>query len=138
MPKPKDKKDVERLLGLVTYVSSFIPNISDKTIALRELLKKGTEWQWYDRHDKCFLEIKKYLSSRPVLQYFDMKKAIVMSVDASKTGPGACLLQDNLPVCYASKTLNNAEQKYAQIEKSFTRCCLLVKSLMFTYMVDQM
>lgn len=117
MPTPKDKKDVERLLGLLTYVGSFIPSLSDKTLALRELLKKGTEWQWYDRQDKCFSEIKKLLSSRPVLQYFDMRKSIVMSVDASKTGLGACLLQDNLPVCYASKTLNSAEQKYAQIEK---------------------
>lgn len=117
MPTPKDKKDVERLLGLVTYVGSFIPSLSDKTLALRELLKKGTEWQWYDRHDKCFSEIKTYLSTRPVLQYFDMRKPIVISVDASKTGLGACLLQDNLPVCYASKALNKAEQKYAQIEK---------------------
>ncbi|CAH2208589.1 jg79 [Pararge aegeria aegeria] len=62
------------------------------------------------------------LHSRPVLQYYDVNKPIVISVDASKSGLGACLMQNNLPVCYASKALTKAEQRYAQIEKELFAC----------------
>ncbi|KAL0867464.1 hypothetical protein ABMA27_008251 [Loxostege sticticalis] len=122
MPSPKDKKDVERFLGLVTYVGAFIPNLSDRTLPLRELLKKETEWHWDERHNKCIDDLKKCLMTRPVLQYYCLKKPIVLSVDASKTGLGACLMQNNLPVCYASKALTKTEQRYAQIEKELYAC----------------
>ena len=35
MPKPEDKKDVQRLLGLINYVGKFIPNLSKLTATMR-------------------------------------------------------------------------------------------------------
>ncbi|XP_059061148.1 uncharacterized protein K02A2.6-like, partial [Achroia grisella] len=122
MPIPKNKKDVERFLGMITYVSTFIPNLSDRTLPLRELLKKDISWHWNERHEECFNYLKTCLLKRPVLQYYSMNKHIVISVDASKSGLGACLMQDNLPVCYASKSLTETEQRYAQIEKELYAC----------------
>lgn len=122
MPMPTNVKDVERFLGLITYVGQFIPNLSNKTCLLRELLKKNIEWHWNEHHTESFEELKKCLSSRPVLQFYDMKKPIVLSVDASKSGLGACLLQDGLPVAYGSKALTPTEQNYAQIEKELYAC----------------
>lgn len=117
MQVPKNKKDIERFLGLITYVGSFVPNLSDKTLPLRELLKKEIEWHWDERHEQCFTYLKTCLTKRPVLQYYSLEKPIIISVDASSTGLGACLMQNGLPVCYASKALTNTEQRYAQIEK---------------------
>lgn len=117
MPMPTNVKDVERFLGVITYVGQFIPNLSDKTFLLRELLKKDIEWHWNEQHTKSFEELKNCLSTRPVLQFYNMKKPIVLSVDASKCGLGACLLQDGLPVAYGSKALTPTEQGYGQIEK---------------------
>lgn len=54
MPIPSNVKDVERFLGLVTYVGSFIPKLSEQTALLRELLKKEIEWHWEERHQNCF------------------------------------------------------------------------------------
>lgn len=71
---------------------------------------------------KLFLKYKKKLVSPPVLQYYTLNKPITISVDASKNGLGACLLQDNLPVSYASKSLTKTEQGYAQIEKELFAC----------------
>ncbi|CAB3252663.1 unnamed protein product [Arctia plantaginis] len=122
MPTPTCVKDVERFLGLVTYVGNFIPNLSDKTCVLRELLKKDIEWHWTNKHNQCFNEIKCLLVNPPVLQFYDPRKPVVISVDASKNGLGACLLQTNLPVCYASKALTKTEQSYAQIEKELYAC----------------
>lgn len=132
MPTPKNVKDVERFLGLVTYVGNFIPNLSEKTTTLRELLKKDTEWHWDATHDQCFRELKMCLTSPPVLQYYDINTPIVISVDASKNGLGACLLQNKLPVCYASKSLTKTEQAYAQIEKELYACVFACEKF-YTY-----
>lgn len=40
-----------------------------------------------------------------------------MSVDASSYALGAAILQNNLPVAYASKALTTVQQSYSQIEK---------------------
>ncbi|CAK1595202.1 unnamed protein product [Parnassius mnemosyne] len=122
MPKPGNKKDVERSLGLITYVGAFIPNLSDKTLLLRELLKKETEWHWDERHDECLKVIKQCLSKPPVLRHYDLDLPITILVDANKSGLGACLMQKGMPVCYASKSLSKAEQRYAQIEKELYAC----------------
>jgi len=55
--------------------------------------------------------------SQTVLQIFDPKKEILIQCDASKQGLGACSIQGNKPVMYASRSLNETDQRYAQIEK---------------------
>lgn len=122
MPKPENVKDLERFLGLVTYVGSFIPHLSERTYVLRQLLKRENEWQWNEEHDKCFENLQQCITSAPVLQFYDVDKPVTISVDASKNGLDACLLQDSKPVCYASRSLTKSEQNYAQIEKELYAC----------------
>ncbi|KAF2882629.1 hypothetical protein ILUMI_23528 [Ignelater luminosus] len=55
------------------------------------------------------------LSQKPVLQYFNERQPIVLSVESSKEGLRTALLKNNAPVAYASKTLIWC--KYAQTEK---------------------
>ena len=57
------------------------------------------------------------LSSSPVLEFYDVEKHVSIQTDASSKGLGACLLQNNKPVAYASRALSATEQSYAQIEK---------------------
>lgn len=52
-----------------------------------------------------------------MLRFYDLMKPAVVSVDASKHGLGACLLQKGHPVAYASRFLNKTERNYVQIEK---------------------
>ena len=61
--------------------------------------------------------MKKLLSEAPVLAFFDVKKPVTVSCDASQHGLGAVLLQDCQPVAYASRALTDTERRYAQIEK---------------------
>ena len=117
LPSPENKKDVERLLGMVTYLSKFIPNMSTLTEPLRALLKQDVQWHWEEQQEKALDEIKKVLTSKPVLCYYDVNKPVKLSVDASQSGLGAVLLQDNQPVAYASKSLTDCQKGYAQIEK---------------------
>ena len=117
LPSPQNKKDVERLLGMLTYLSKFIPNMSTLTEPLRVLLKQEVHWHWEEQQEKALNEVKKVLTSKPVLRYYDVTKPVKLSVDASQSGLGAVLLQDNQPVAYASKSLTDCQKGYAQIEK---------------------
>uniref|UniRef100_A0A1Y1MSR2 Reverse transcriptase/retrotransposon-derived protein RNase H-like domain-containing protein n=1 Tax=Photinus pyralis TaxID=7054 RepID=A0A1Y1MSR2_PHOPY len=116
IPRPKDKKEVQRLLGVFTYVTKFIKKFSCSTEPLRNLLKKDVEFIWLDDQENAFNQLKEALSKKPVLQYFDAKKDTI-SVDASKSGLGACFLQNKLPCAYASRALTETQCRYAQIEQ---------------------
>ena len=117
IPAPTDKKAVERLLGTINYLAKFIPDMSTKTSEIRELFKKDVVFEWQAPQEKAFNEIKETLSATPVLAFYDVTKPVVITCDASKSGLGAALLQDNKPVAYASRSLSDAETRYAQIEK---------------------
>lgn len=117
MPTPTDKDGLRRFLGMVNYVTKFCPNLSEKSSILRDLLRNDVEYTWNACHDKCYEGIKTILSSPTTLKLFDVHKPVTVSVDASKSGIGAVLLQDNQPVEYASCTMTTAQQHYAQIEK---------------------
>lgn len=114
MPQPQNKQDLQRLLDMVNYLSSFIPNMSEITSPLRALLKKDAQWVWYDEHDKSLEQIKKILTSQPVLRFYDVDKTTTLQVDAYQHGLGACLLQEGHPVAYASRSLSQAEEHYAK------------------------
>ena len=77
---------------------------------LRCLLKQDVDFQWDVNHQACFDALKVEVTKDSTLQYFDVKKPIVLQVDASLRGLGAALLQDGKPVAYASKSLSDVEK----------------------------
>jgi len=116
--KPPDNKvGLQRILGVVNYVGKFLPNVAQVNVPLRELIRKDVVFEWTNVHSDALDIIKEMLSSEPVLHYYDSKQPLTLSVDASKDGLGAVLLQNNLPLIYASKSLTDTQKKYAQIEK---------------------
>lgn len=117
MPVPEDVKAVQRLLGTVNYLAKFVPHLSAILEPLRHLVNKEIEWSWLHIHEQAFNEMKRALTTTPVLQYYDVTKAVCIQCDASDSGLGAGLLQDGLPVVYASRALTATERNYAQIEK---------------------
>ena len=117
MPAPTDAKAVQRFIGLVNYLSKFVPNFSSLTEPIRALQKTDVEWTWATQHQQAFETIKAKIASAPVLRFYDPAKSVVIQTDASSTGLGSCLMQEGLPVAYASRALTDAERRYAQIEK---------------------
>ena len=117
MPAPTSKKDVQRFLGMVTYLARYAPNLSELTQPLRILLHKENEFVWSHEQEKAFSDIKEVLTRDALLAHFDSKKTIEIHTDASLHGLGACLIQDSRPVAYASRSLTPTEKRYANIEK---------------------
>ncbi|UYV68693.1 K02A2.6-like, partial [Cordylochernes scorpioides] len=115
--RPMDKTSLQRFLGTVNYLAKFMHNLADKTVLLRQLLKKNTLWTWNEAIEKEFIELKNLVSNPPVLGLFDPHRKVTLSVDASQHGLGAVLMQEGRPIAFASASLNNTQKKYAQIEK---------------------
>ena len=116
-PEPQDKKELQRFLGMITYLGRFIPKLSSEVSKLRHLLLEKENWNFGKQHLEEFNRIKKILTFSTTLKYFDKSKPITIECDASAYGLGAAIYQDNQPISFASRTLNPTERNYAQIEK---------------------
>ena len=117
MKAPTNKKELQTFLGFVQYLAKFLPNMSDVSAPLRQLLHKEVEWHWENEQEKSFQTLKKMCTNAPVLAYFDETKPIVLTVDSSSKGLGAAIVQDGKPIAYASSALSETQQRYSQIEK---------------------
>lgn len=132
--QPKDTKDLLRFLGMVTHLGKFIPNLSELCQPLRILLHKDIQWVWNHEQQQSFEKIKQALMTAPTLSFYSPAYETKVSSDSSSYGVGAVLLQRSSkdsawsPVAYASRTLNVAETRYAQIEK---------EALALTWAVDR-
>ena len=117
MAQPKSKKDLQRYLGMVNYLGKFCPRLAEYTGPLRILLQKKVEWQWNHEQEEAFKKTKEMLTRAPILAHFKTNKPVKITTDASSVGLGCALLQNEKPVAYASRSLTETEQRYAQIEK---------------------
>jgi len=73
------------------------------TFPIRELLKSDVTFTWSEPQEKAFKKIKSTLSVTPVLAYFDVKKSVTITRDASQSGLGVLLLQSKKPIAYVSR-----------------------------------
>ena len=110
-----------RVLGLVNFVTKFIPNAQTNLTPLNVLLKKGVCWQLSNDQQRAFDETKRSLCRAPALEYFDPNKDIIVSADSSAYAVRGVLLERHgkilRPVAYCSRSLMPSDKNYAQIEK---------------------
>ena len=58
LPSPTNITDLQKVLGIITYLAPFIPHLSDPTAPMRDLIKKEFEYQWTASHQKALQKIK--------------------------------------------------------------------------------
>jgi hypothetical protein len=79
---------------------------------MTKLLVKGKTFEWMPRREASFQELKKRLTTAPVLTMPNMEKPFSIYCDASGQGLGCVLMQDDHVVVYASRHLRKHEEKY--------------------------
>ena len=122
LPPPTNTSEVRSFLGMMNFLSRFIPNYSEISSPLRHLTKKGVPWTWETAQASAFEHLKDKLSSNTTMSYFDSNKKTTIITDAGPTGISAILFQhtndhDYRPVAYSSRSLTDVEQRYSQMEK---------------------
>ena len=116
MPPPQSKKQVQSFIGMVNYLSKFSARLSELAELICELSKERVPFNWGPEHDEAFSLIKKEVTAAPILAYYNPNKLTVLQTDASCKGLGACLLQNEKPVYFASKALTETQKGYMAIE----------------------
>lgn len=122
VPRPKDTHQLKAFLGLINYYGKFVNNLSTLLHPLHNLLKHRTPWYWSHDCEQSFNKIKRILSSDQFLAHYNPSLPVVLSVDSSAYGIGAMLAHryadgSEKPICCASRTLNEAEKSYSQLDK---------------------
>lgn len=104
---PQTKLELMRFLGMTGYYKSFCPNFSSVVDPLRDLLQAKAKFEWTPKCERAFENVKRLLTSSPVLTAPRFYKPFKLQGDTSQVGAGAVLLQAdesgiNRPVSYFS------------------------------------
>ena len=116
-PTPKCVKDIQKFLGLANYYRRFIEGFATVARPLHDLVKKDKKWDWTERQERAFQELKEQFTKEPVLAALDINKKMRVEVDVSNYATGGVLsmeCEDRLwrPVVFLSKSLNETERNY--------------------------
>jgi hypothetical protein len=95
--------DIQSFLGLAGYYRRFIKEFSKISKPMTGLLEKDKKFEWTSACEGSFQELKKRLTTAPILVMPDMEKSFSIYCDASGQGLGCVLMQDGNMVAYASR-----------------------------------
>jgi len=129
---PKSTHDVKAFLGLVNYYVKFVENMSTIAGPLYALLKNNTKFVWNLNQSKAFSKIKESVLSNKVLVHYNPHLELIVASDASPFGVGAVLSHkmsdgSEKPIDFASRTLNESEKNYPQIDKEALALVFAIK-----------
>jgi len=71
---PKCVKDVQKFLGLANYYCQFIEGFASIARPLHDMVKKDQKWDWTEKQEKAFRELKEKFTKEPVLAALDLDK----------------------------------------------------------------
>ncbi|KAL0556497.1 hypothetical protein IC582_005011 [Cucumis melo] len=110
--RPISATEVRSFLGLAGYYRRFIEDFSRLALPLTALTRKNAKFEWSDKCEQSFQELKKRLVTAPILAIPVKGKNYVIDCDASKLGLGCVLMHDGNVIAYASRQLKEHECNY--------------------------
>ena len=111
-PRPTNVSKIRSFLGLAGYYRRFVEGFSNLTIPQTMLTRKGVKFNWSDKQEESFGELKKRLTTTPILVVPSGTEGFVIYSDASRLGLGCVLMQHGRIIIYASRQLRNHEKNY--------------------------
>lgn len=115
-PRPVDTKSLRRFLGKMNYYAPFIRDIAKIAVPLFEKTGKNAKFEWTKDMEESFKQLKEKLVEGICLYLPNYKERFTLETDASDTGLGAVLMQEDkdgrmVPIRWASRKLTKAERK---------------------------
>ncbi|KAJ9552979.1 hypothetical protein OSB04_017024 [Centaurea solstitialis] len=121
LPPPTNIKGVRSFLGHAGFYRRFIQEFSKISRPLSKLLEKDAPFIFYENCISAFEILKHHLTNAPIMVPPDWDHPFEIMCDASDYAVGAVLGQRKnnhfQPICYASRTLNDAQENYTTTEK---------------------
>jgi hypothetical protein len=100
---PTSVSDIQSFVRLAGYYQRYIEGFSKISKPTTELLKKDKKFEWTSACEASFQELKKRLTTTPILVMPDIEKSFSIYCDVSGQGLGCVLMQDVHVVAYASR-----------------------------------
>ena len=86
-----NKRELRGFLGLCSYYRKFIKSFSDVASPLYKLIEKETVFAWTEQCKEAFDELKRRLTTAPILAYPIASGKFTLDTDASEKGIGVVL-----------------------------------------------
>ena len=119
LPAPTSVKQVQKFLGSLNYYRRFLKQFATVAAPLYDLLKKGKKFEWTKECQESFEELKRALTSSPILgvpDISDKNMSYQVTIDSSKRGQGATLTQEvngsRRVIAYWSRAVPKHQQKF--------------------------
>nr|KYP60103.1 Retrovirus-related Pol polyprotein from transposon 297 family [Cajanus cajan] len=113
-------------LGLTEYYRKFIRDYGKVARPLTDLTKKDG-FGWNEQAQRAFDELKKKVTTAPVLVLPNFEKEFELECDASRMGIGAIPMQERRPVAYFSKALGEKNLTKSAYEKELMAVALAIQ-----------
>ncbi|KAH0744677.1 hypothetical protein KY290_032670 [Solanum tuberosum] len=111
-PRPTSPTDIRGFLGLAVYYRRFIVGFAFISSPLTKLTEKTMKFKWSENYKKSFQELKKRLTTSPVLTLPEGTQDFVAYCDASRVGLACVVMQNDKVIAYASRQLKVHEKNY--------------------------
>ncbi|GLJ50967.1 hypothetical protein SUGI_1085410 [Cryptomeria japonica] len=111
-PAPTSVIEVRSFMGLAGYYRHFVEGFSRVAHPITSLQRKGKKFEWTEKCKKAFQELKKALTSTPILVVPDPTANFMVCTDASLEGLGAVLMQSGRAIAFESRKLKTHELNY--------------------------
>jgi hypothetical protein len=124
---PTELRDVQKFAGCLASLSQFVSRLREKAMLLYQLMKKTDHFVWSQRADDGFNDLKRALSTSPVLAAPALQEPMLLYIVATlqvisvmimveRTKEGKELPVQRL-VYYLSKVLTLSKQNYPHYQK---------------------
>ncbi|KAK1551492.1 hypothetical protein QYE76_016849, partial [Lolium multiflorum] len=124
---PTTQTEVRAFLGLAGYYRRFVEGFSSIARPMTQLLKKDKRFEWTDKCEESFQQLKLRLTTAPILIMPDITKPFDVYCDASKIGLGCVLMQEGKVISYLSRQLKQHEQNYPTHDLELAAVVLALK-----------
>jgi hypothetical protein len=128
MGKPAKLHDVQKHAGRVAALSRFVARLGEKALPFYALMKKlDDKFEWTEEVDIAFVQLKKVLSTPPVLVIPKEKEPLLLYIAATHEVVSTVLVVErskegkahrvHRPVYFLSEVLSPTKQRYPHYQK---------------------
>ena len=115
---PRMVKELQSLNGKIAALNRFVSKATDKCLPFFCTLRKS--FKWTDECQKAFEDLKKYISSPPLLSPSKPGEELYLYIAVSQAAVSAALVREEegtqRPIYFVSKAFRGAEESYPWME----------------------
>src|SRR3954468_20216340 len=127
MQEPTNIKGVQQLTGRLAALSHFISRLGERTLPFYQFLRKGEKFEWTEEARNAFGDLKKNLSTPPILAVPKEREPLYLYIAAHNSVVSTTLVVERSeegkvqsiqrPIYYISMLLTKSQQRYPHYQK---------------------